>query len=118
MQQLTIFEAMVQFDESRANWKDVAGHFEKCTILAYIPKEALAPTEIPYRIGTPEWDHHKKIWGDYCTAIWHYFWREDNAWEKACRKLQKNRDEGKPCQMEIHRDNFGCFRPDHVVEYL
>lgn len=114
MDQLTIFDVMSQFDENQANWVNVMNQFDKCTVVAYIPKEALSPTEIPYRHGSKEWDYHKKIWSDYCTAIWHHV----GKWEIALDKLEKYRDEGKPCPMMIYRDNRGCFKPEKVVEYL
>lgn len=117
--QLTIFDVIYEFDESKANWTDVIGHFEKCTVLAYIPKDALAPTEIPYKLGSKEFKYHKQIWSDYCTAIWHQIGFAENAWEIALRKLKEYRDEGKPCPMDIHRSKSDDeFRPTHVVEYL
>lgn len=123
MDQLTIFDVMSQFDENLANWTDVLGHFETCVILAYIPKDALSPLEQwTLRWDDPERKRKEKIWRDYCTAIWHQIGNVDDSWEKACRKLQKYRDEGKPCEMELSRSHrfmrMNDFRPDHVVEYL
>lgn len=48
MNQLTIFDVIEQFNENLANWTSVGGSYEKCTILAYIPRDALAPTEAGY----------------------------------------------------------------------
>jgi hypothetical protein len=122
VEQLTIFEVLDAFDENSANWENVLNNHERCTVIAYIPEEALSPIEIPFRMGSSEWEHHKKIWGDYCIAIWREIGFVDNAWEKACRKLKEYRDTKKPCPMQINR----CFRfkerpyfkPSHVVEYL
>lgn len=123
MQQLTIFDVMYQFDENLANWKDVLGQFEKCIVLAYIPEDALSPLEQGYSgPGNQEKERRHKLWGDYTTAIWHHISFVDDAWEKACRKLQEYRDTNKPCPMEIHRSNhfmrMNDFKPDHVIEYL
>jgi hypothetical protein len=127
MEQLTIDDYYWEFNESLANWDDVLGQFEKCTVLAYIPKDALSPLECGidgkgFRIGSKEWKYHTKLWRDYTVAIWNQIGFVDDAWEKACRKLQKYRDEGKPCEMELTRsDHFmrmNDFRPEHVTEYL
>ena len=120
MEQITIFDVINQFDEKLANWEDVLGQFEKCTVLAYIPEDAKSPLEQGYSgPGNPEKERRHKIWGNYTKAIWHQLGFVDNAWEKACRRLEEFRDSKKPCPMVIHRSiRKDDFRPDHVVKYL
>lgn len=53
--------------------KIFAGQFEKCTVLALIPEDALSPLEQ----WTKRWDdlerkRTEEIWRNYVTAIWHH----------------------------------------------
>lgn len=119
MNQLTIFDVIERFDENLANWTDVLGSFERCTVLAYIPKEAKSAMKNGFP-DTPEKKRIDDIWGNYACAIMSYIGFVDKRWEKACNKLQEYRDAGKPCPMEIHRRKDGTmdFVPERVVEYL
>jgi hypothetical protein len=127
MEQLSIFDVIYEFDENQAHWENVLDNHERCTVLAYIPDDALSPLEIPHRSGSKEFEHHKTIWGNYATAIWHYVsWVEripsETSWRFACDRLKEFRNANKPCPMEITRSfrfkDRPYFKPEHVVEYL
>lgn len=128
MEQLTIFEVLNQFDENLANWENVLDNHENCTVLAYIPEDALAPTEMfGLRWDNPMYIRKKKLWGDHATAIWGYVsWVEGipsgTSWTIACNRLKEYRDAKKPCTMVITRSyrfkDRPYFKPDHVVKYL
>lgn len=120
MQQLSMDDLLQQFDEDLANWKDILGQFEICTVRAYIPIDALSSLEQwQMRWEDPERKRRVKLWGDYCTAIWHHVGFAENAWQIACKKLENYRDERKPVEMQLTRRKNGIdFIPDRVVEYL
>lgn len=129
MEQLTIDDVIFQFDENLANWEDVLGQFEKCSILAYVHEDALSPLEVGngFRYDSEVFNYHTKIWGRYASAIQKYLlWVEkepnETSWNKACRRLQDYRDSKKPCPMIVsrskHFNNMNNFRPNHVVKYL
>lgn len=119
MEQLTMFEVLEQFDPNLAKWDNVLNCFEKCTVLAYIPQDALSPLEQWRRKYNPD-DY--KLWGNYAMAIWRRLGHSDKAWSIACNMLQEYRDSNRPCLMQINRsiefpDRY-YFKPDRVAEYL
>jgi hypothetical protein len=120
MEQLSMDDLLYQFDEDLAKWEDISGHFEICTVRAYIPKDALSPLEQwQMRWEDPERKRREKLWLDHCVAIWHQVGFAENAWQIACRKLESYRDEGKPVEMQLTRRKHGIdFIPDRVAEYL
>jgi hypothetical protein len=128
MEQLTIFKVLNEFDENLANWVNVFDNHEHCTVLANIPEDALAPTEMfGLRWDDPMYIRQKKLWGDHATAIWdHVSWIEGfpsgTSWTIACDRLKEYRDAKKPCFMVITRSHRYKgkidFKPKHVVKYL
>lgn len=60
MDQLTIFEVINEFDDSKCNWIDILEEFEICTVLAVIPAEGFSPLENPYKYGSDEYEKAKK----------------------------------------------------------
>jgi hypothetical protein len=115
VQQLTLFDALETFDERMANWKQISSDVVYCHVLAYIPADALSPTEQHYtEPGDPEKDRKHQLWIEYARAIWMRSSKMD--WLEAVKLLQKHRDEQTPCKMWI--DRHSKFRPERVAEYL
>lgn len=109
--QLTIFDAIKEFNESHANIKGLA-EFKYCYVTAIIPKDLKFPWDL--RSGSPEFMQAKDRWSNY---VWAIFNREIKMpWERAIRILDEHRESGEPVRMKITLNNN--FRPDEVVEYL
>jgi hypothetical protein len=127
MDQLTIFDVINQFDESRVRWENVMNEFEIGYVKAYIPKDALSPLEQNYSNGLSgaERERFHKLWSNYTSGIWGYILSTEKiphstSWHKACDRLQEYRDAGKPCPMEVVRwfNKHNDFYPENVIEYL
>lgn len=98
MQQLTIFDAMVSFDETKAEVKTLAG-YRYCDLLVIIPKSALNPIEQKYYgPGDPVKDMRHKLWSEYTIGIWHY---ESCEWIKADNILKYHRDNNIPAKRKL-----------------
>lgn len=114
MKQLTIFDAMVQFDESAASFKELS-EFKYCYVKALIPKDIYEPIESKFRCGSKEFEANQERWSGYVWAI-HSYGHFKRDWETACKLFKKHRDSQVPIELEVCL-NFD-FRPDHVMEYL
>lgn len=120
MEQLSMDDLLYQFDEDIAKWEDVLGCFERCTVKAYIPKEAVSSLEqgSMHRIHN---QYQYELWREYAGAIFSYLGPGD-VWGKACDMLREFRDAEKPCPMEIRRSikhpEWDYFKPSRVTEYL
>lgn len=119
MDQLTIFEVINEFDDSKCNWVDVLGAFETCTVLAMIPAEGFSPLENPYKYGSEEHQKAHKIWREYAYAIFSHIGPSEKSWEVACNRFKSHRDSNEPCLMQIYRTKRSDdFRPSEVMEYI
>lgn len=118
--QLTIFDVLYEFDETKANWTDILRTFERCTVLAMIPEEGMSPLENPFKRGTEDHTKRDRLWSDYTYAIFSYLDGDQSTkWFRACDMFKKHRDDQKPCPMVVYRSKRSDeFRPSHVVEYL
>lgn len=122
IEELTIFETLNSFDERAANWKCIQGSgIEYCKVLAYVPNQALSPTENSYssihyaEVRKKEFEFC--VWKNHCFAIWQY--HEGISWDEACMMLEKHRDEGKPIGMKIFKnESLEWFEATQVVKYL
>lgn len=118
MEQLTIFDVMYDFDESRAIIQQMA-EFKYCNVLAMIPEDVLSPVEFGlenrnFWYGSVEEKVNRKKWNNYTTAIWNNEFGRD--WGTACNLLDEYRVKKEPIKMRVYL-HFD-FRPNHVVEYL
>lgn len=106
-----------QFDPQLAKWENILGCFERCIVLAYIPKDVLSPLE-QRMLHDPD---AYNLWREYAGAIFSYLGPGD-VWGKACDMLREFRDAEKPCPMEIRRSikhpEWDYFKPSRVAEYL
>lgn len=116
MDQLTIFDVMYQFDESKAKFKKCAAGYEYCDVVVLIPKDVLSPVEYWMKYGARREEEvkNREKWSAYVTAIWNY--KSDRDWETACNMLEEYRDQEKPIAISVY--TYTEFQPEHVIEYL
>lgn len=118
VEELTIFETLNSFDESRANWRHLPKfNTEYCDVLAYVPKQALSIEENDYFHRDKRKNFEYGLWENHCFAIWRY--HQTLSWDKASELLQRYRDNDKPVYMRIYKNkNLEWFVSTQVVKYL
>lgn len=110
IEQLSIFETLNSFDESRAKWKRDAGGKEYCEVLAYVPAQAVK-TGKRSKIE----DYQYELWEFHCHAIWIF---AKCSWEEAVVLLNEHRLNEKPIGMKFYKGNMALFLATQIEKYL
>ncbi|WP_096199493.1 hypothetical protein [Bacillus sp. FJAT-45350] len=118
IEELTIFETLNSFDSDQAKWIRLQHTSNRyCNVLAYVPGQALSPTETNYSSPgrSKRNDFQFELWEHHAFAIWSY---RRCSWEEAIELLIKSRNEEKPIEMKVYQDVVEWFETTQVVEYL
>lgn len=118
IEELSIFETLKSFDVDQAHWvrlPETDNAF--CEVVAFIPKEALSPTEMNYCSPgrSKRHDFQYELWECHTYAIWTY---HQCSWEKAIKLLVEHRINEQPIRMRIYKANACLFQSTQIEEYL